>query len=144
MSSMTTGLWVEIEGQGLLNAGVENISAYCEWLNSVLIQPMQEPDHSNSSSLTENGAWSVIVTPFRERDRFFMGSENECYSLTPNRPRHKLSRAPSYDGPKSMEKFRYGYLQIQTDGAEWRSEMQPELWQVDWQACKQELWRVVL
>ena len=70
---MTTGLWVEIEGQGLLNAGVENISAYCAWLNSVLIQPMQEPDHSNSSSLTENGAGSVIGTPCRERDSFFVG-----------------------------------------------------------------------
>ena len=58
-----------------------------------------------------NEAKSPIGTPQGERDSFFGESENESYWHTPKRPRLKLSRAPSYDGSKSMEKFRSGSLQ---------------------------------
>lgn len=86
-------------------------AAWDPWLNLMLMQPMKPIDLSNSSSLIENGTESVIGTPRGERDSFFVGSENENYWHTPKRHRIRLSRALSYDGSKSMEKFKSGSSQ---------------------------------
>ena len=72
---------------------------------------MKATDHLNSSSLTKNRAESAIGTPCGERDSFFVGSENKSYWHTPKHPSLRLSRALSYDGSKSLEKFRSGYSQ---------------------------------